>query len=84
MASSGLSKHYNGLLSYVVLRSASKTRLSISVRNPFEQQQANPFQTARSPKPAMNQLLSGGGNSAWQPQPAQPARAQPQDFNPFF
>jgi hypothetical protein len=59
-----------------------------AVRNPFEQQPANPFQTARSPKPAMNQLLSGG-SSAWPAQPAQPSRQQQQqqqqqDFNPFF
>lgn len=57
-----------------------------AVRNPFEQQPANPFQTARSPKPAMNQLLSGGpsATSAWPTQPVQPARQPQQDFNPFF
>lgn len=56
-------------------------------RNPFEQQPANPFQTARSPKPAMNQLLSGTNPSPAWPTAAAPQPAKPQaqaDFNPFF
>lgn len=47
-----------------------------AVRNPFEQQPPNPFQAAKAPKPAMNDLLQQKSGPGWQaPQP-------PQD--PFF
>merc|ERR1712029_192299 len=55
------------------------------VRNPFEQQPPNPFQAAKAPKPAMNDLLqqhnrSGmSGGTGWSQPPAQ----QPQQFDAF-
>ena len=52
------------------------------VRNPFEQHPPNPFQAAKNPKPAMNQLLQQQ-SSPWNPQPQQ-QQQQAQDFNPFF
>merc|ERR1712113_1282558 len=51
-------------------------------RNPFEQNNPNPFQTAKVQKPAMNQLLQQQ-STPWQQQPAATA-SQQQDFNPFF
>lgn len=50
-----------------------------NVRNPFEQH-PNPFQAAKSPKPAMNQLLQQQ-STPWQQPPQQ---QQKEDFNPFF
>merc|ERR1719323_1962231 len=55
---------------------------SAAVRNPFEQHPPNPFQAAKNPKPAMNQLLQQQ-SSPWNPQPQQQQQQQ-QDFNPFF
>jgi len=55
---------------------------SAAVRNPFEQHPPNPFQAAKNPKPAMNQLLQQQ-SSPWNPQPQQ-QQQQAQDFNPFF
>merc|ERR1719242_2498337 len=51
-------------------------------RNPFEQNNPNPFQAAKVQKPAMNQLLQQQ-STPWQQQPAA-ATSQQQDFNPFF
>jgi len=60
---------------------------SAAVRNPFEQHPPNPFQAAKNPKPAMNQLLQQQ-STAWNQQPQnqqqQQQQQQQQDFNPFF
>jgi len=50
------------------------------VRNPFEQQPPNPFQAAKAPRPAMNDLLQQKTSSSWSQQPNQ----QQTDLNPFF
>jgi len=55
-----------------------------AVRNPFEQQPPNPFQAAKAPKPAMNDLLQQkSGQVGWHTQPTQQQQQQP-DANPFF
>jgi len=58
-----------------------------TARNPFEHHPPNPFQAAKTPKPAMNQLLQQQ-TSPWQQAPnatpVQPPQNQQQDFNPFF
>jgi len=54
---------------------------SNAVRNPFEQHPPNPFQAAKNPKPAMNQLLQQQ-STPWNQQQQQ--QQQQQDFNPFF
>jgi len=59
---------------------------SAAVRNPFEQHPPNPFQAAKNPKPAMNQLLQQQ-STPWNQQPQnqqQQQQQQQQDFNPFF
>jgi len=50
------------------------------VRNPFEQQPPNPFQAAKAPKPAMNDLLQQQNRSGtgWSQPPQQ--QQQQQDF----
>jgi hypothetical protein len=53
------------------------------VRNPFEQQPPNPFQAAKAPKPAMNDLLQQRTSSGWTQQPSQLTQQQT-DLNPFF
>ena len=50
------------------------------MRNPFEQQPPNPFQAAKAPRPAMNDLLQQKTSSSWSQQPNQ----QQTDLNPFF
>jgi len=52
------------------------------VRNPFEQQPPNPFQAAKAPRPAMNDLLQQKSSSSWSQQPSQ--TNQQTDLNPFF
>ena len=55
----------------------------VLVRNPFEQQPPNPFQAAKAPKPAMNDLLQQRNTSGWTQQSTQPTQEQT-DLNPFF
>merc|ERR1712088_1217776 len=51
-------------------------------RNPFEQNNPNPFQAAKVQKPAMNQLLQQQ-STPWQQPAAAATTSQQQDFNPF-
>ena len=54
------------------------------MRNPFEQQPPNPFQAAKAPKPAMNDLLQQKTTSGWTQQSTQSSQQPQTDLNPFF